>query len=200
MLTISRDYECVFWDFDGVLMDSNNVRTCAFRHSLENYPRSEVQELIIFHELNGGLSRYVKFDHFFNNILKVKPSKETLDECLRKFNDYCVSHLNDKKLLISETKEMVFRLSSLNIDQHITSGSDEEELNKLCNNLDIAKYFRTIKGSPVPKTENIKSVLMELGYDLKKCVMIGDSINDRDAAASNGISFIPFGNNDLLSI
>ena len=53
-----------FWDFDGVIINSDNVRIKAFKNSLEDYDSKDVNTLLKFHENNGGLSRYVKFKFF----------------------------------------------------------------------------------------------------------------------------------------
>ena len=58
----------IFWDFDGVLMDSNAVRDLGFERVLSAFPKEQVDQLLAFHQANGGLSRYVKFRYFFENI------------------------------------------------------------------------------------------------------------------------------------
>lgn len=63
----------IFWDFDGVLMNSNAVRDKGFELVLANYPKNQVKQLMNFHQANSGLSRYVKFRFFFK-ILSLKAS------------------------------------------------------------------------------------------------------------------------------
>ena len=55
-----------FWDFDGVLLDSNKCRENGFRIILKEFKKKDVDKLILFHKKNGGLSRYVKLNFFFN--------------------------------------------------------------------------------------------------------------------------------------
>lgn len=57
--------EIIFWDFDGVIMDSMKVRDEGFKIVLKDYPSDQVEKLMEFHRNNGGLSRYVKFRYFF---------------------------------------------------------------------------------------------------------------------------------------
>ena len=58
----------ILWDFDGVIINSNQIRERGFREVLSEYPISQIESLIDFHRRNGGLSRYVKFKYFFNDI------------------------------------------------------------------------------------------------------------------------------------
>lgn len=65
---MSNRIKTIFWDFDGVLMNSNAVRDKGFELVLADYPKDQVKQLMDFHQANGGLSRYVKFRYFFENI------------------------------------------------------------------------------------------------------------------------------------
>ena len=58
----------IFWDFDGVILNSNKVRDKGFETVLSGFPKEEVDKLLKFHRQNGGLSRYVKFRYFFEEI------------------------------------------------------------------------------------------------------------------------------------
>lgn len=62
----------IFWDFDGVLMNSKAVRDKGFELVLADYPKDQVQQHIEFHQANGILSRYVKISCFFFENIKFK--------------------------------------------------------------------------------------------------------------------------------
>ena len=55
-----------------------------------------------------------------------------------------------KKYLIAETVYYI-KNNYKNINFHIVSGSDQNELRFLCVELGIAQYFKSIHGSPTPK-------------------------------------------------
>ena len=58
----------IFWDFDGVILNSNKVRDSGFEIVLKDFPKNQVELLLNYHRQNGGLSRYVKFRYFFEVI------------------------------------------------------------------------------------------------------------------------------------
>ena len=104
--------------------------------------------------------------------------------------------IEDKKYLISETVEFI-KQNYKKYNFHIVSGSDEKELNYLCEKLDLSKFFKTIEGSPTPKNELVKNILGKYNYNSNECILIGDSVNDYEAAYLNKIKFYGYNNEKL---
>ncbi|WP_418180393.1 HAD family hydrolase [Aliarcobacter lanthieri] len=186
----------IFWDFDGVILDSMPIRDYGFKKIFEEFDKSLVDKLLEYHTLNGGLSRYVKIRYFYNTLLGIEVSDEKVQELADKFSTIMKAELTNKKYLISETVEFI-KENYKNYNFHIVSGSDEKELNYLCEELELSKYFKTIEGSPTPKNDLVKNILEKYTYDPKECILIGDSINDYEAAKINGMKFYGY-NNELL--
>lgn len=191
-----RPIRVIFWDFDGVIMNSNGIRDRGFTEVLKAYPAAEVDRLLAFHRQNGGLSRYVKFRYFFEQIRGESITEEQLKQLASEFSVIMRRLLTDPDLLINETVDFI-REKYRDFEMHIVSGSDQEELRFLCREHGIDTYFKSIHGSPVPKTEWVKRILQREGYKLSDCMLIGDSINDYDAAADNGIDFMAYNNPGL---
>jgi phosphoglycolate phosphatase-like HAD superfamily hydrolase len=105
--------------------------------------------------------------------------------------------LCNKSLLIHSSIDFI-KENYESYNFHLVSASDEKELSYLCSKLDIEKYFKSISGSPVNKILNLKKLLRLNNYLKSKCCLIGDSINDKDAAMKNGITFFGFNNKDLI--
>lgn len=196
MEKILKQFKIHFWDFDGVLIDSMHVRDIGFRIVLKDYPEEVVNELLEFHKRNGGLSRYVKFRHFFQKVLNENVEEEKIEQLAYNFKKIMLSHLIDKELLI-DTTNLYIKKNYKQKKMYITSGSDEEELIQICKGVGIFKYFEQIKGSPTSKIININNLILENGFMKKDCILIGDSINDYDAAVANKISFAGFNNHYL---
>ena len=186
----------ILWDFDGVLINSNEVRTSGFWVVLTDYPKEQVSQLIDYHKANGGLSRYVKFRYFFETVRGERIEQERLDLFCKQFSDIMKSKLTDKKLLISETVNFIVK-NHVRYNMHIVSGSDEEELKWLCDFFNISQYFKSIHGSPTPKDELVYTILRLNNYTKKDCILIGDSINDYQAAYKNKIDFQSYNNKSL---
>jgi len=189
----------IFWDFDGVILDSMPIRDYGFAKIFEDFDKSLVDKLLEYHTLNGGLSRYVKIRYFYNELLAQVVSDERVQELADKFSTIMRAELTNKKYLIRETVEFIEK-NYKNYNFHIVSGSDEKELNYLCEKLGLKEYFKTIEGSPTPKNDLVKNILKKFSYHPKECVLIGDSINDYEAANINGIKFYGYNNESLVGV
>jgi phosphoglycolate phosphatase-like HAD superfamily hydrolase len=192
MLKLKPETRAIIWDFDGVILNSNEVRDLGFIEVLKEYNEAEVKALLDFHQANGGLSRYVKFEYFFKQVLKVHYSQEDIQNLAKQFSLIMKGLLTNKELLIQETLEFIQNNQSYSM--HIVSGSDGEELRFLCKQLGVAQYFKSIDGSPTPKVINVKNLVEKYQYQASSLVLIGDSVNDYDAANDNHISFYAYNN------
>lgn len=199
MLENTNHFHAILWDFDGVIMNSNSVRDLGFEQVLQQYPIDQVMQLMHFHRKNGGLSRYVKFRFFFENIRNEKVSNQEIDEWAARFSRIMLSNLMDSQLLISETVEFIKR-NFERVPMHIVSGSDQTELRLICQELQLSQYFKSIFGSPVPKSTLVANVLRENQYQSTKCLLIGDSINDYEAATTHGLLFMGYNNPEVESL
>ena len=192
-----NNYSTIFWDFDGVILSSDKVRTQGFKYIFDSYSKKYVDKLIDYHIINGGLSRYEKIEYFSQKILDKKLNDEEKKQYAQSYGNYCRERLCDKDLLIKSSISFI-KENHKNFNFHLVSASDEKELIYLCSNLDIKKYFKSISGSPVNKIENIKKLLKSNNYNELKCCLIGDSINDKLASIENNISFFGFNNKQLI--
>ena len=190
-------YSTIFWDFDGVIINSDEVRTEGFKYIFDSYSKKYTDKLINYHTINGGLSRYEKIEYFSQEILDKKLNDEEKKQYAQLYGNYCRKRLCDKNLLIKSSIKFI-KENHRSFNFHIVSASDEKELIYLCSNLDIKKYFKSISGSPVNKIENIKKLLKSNNYNKSSCCLIGDSINDKFAATKNKISFFGFNNKRLI--
>jgi HAD superfamily hydrolase (TIGR01549 family) len=193
------NYKVILWDFDGVIMDSMPIRENGFVEVLKDYPEDQVEKLVTFHKINGGLSRYVKFRYFFENIRGENVTDIVINELSKRFSEIMLRLLLNEELLIRDS--LYFIKNNFNkIRMHIVSGSDGKELNIINKYLKIDSYFLTIEGSPTPKKEIVKRLLKDYNYNRNDVVLIGDSLNDLEAAEYNRISFIGYNNLSLKEI
>ncbi|MFB9051984.1 HAD family hydrolase [Formosa undariae] len=186
----------ILWDFDGVILDSMEVRDFGFKEIFKSFKESDVKSLITYHRLNGGLSRYVKIRYFYEVILNKSISNNEVEVYANSFSEIMRKELINPKNLILDSLNFI-KSQYKNYNFHIVSGSDQNELMFLCDELGISTYFLTIHGSPTPKNTLVKRLLAEYNYSEQESCLIGDSINDYEAADANSIKFYGY-NNDLL--
>lgn len=186
----------IFWDFDGVILDSMLIRDKGFREVLRGYPSGEVDKLMEFHNLNGGLSRYVKFRYFFEKIRNQSITETEVKQWANKFSLIMKKLLVDNSILIEDSVTFI-KENYTKYQMHIVSGSDGIELRYLCEKLGLSNYFISIQGSPTPKAKLVSELLDFYHYINSNVILIGDSMNDQEAAHLNRISFYGYNNNLL---
>lgn len=194
---MSSGKDVIFWDFDGVIMNSNAVRDEGFKLTLAEFPDNQVESLMDFHRKNGGLSRYVKFRYFFETIRGEELTESDLKKWTTKFGAVMRKSLTNKDLLIAEIIDFIKENQSF-YTMYVVSGSDQEELRFLCGELGIAHLFRGIYGSPTAKVDLVEHLLASNNLTKEKCFLVGDSINDKEAAEANGIRFYAYNNKSLV--
>ncbi|WP_394909627.1 HAD family hydrolase [uncultured Helicobacter sp.] len=191
--------KCIIWDFDGVILDSLAVRDYGFREILREFDSARIEELIAYHQRNGGLSRFHKIAYFFDEILHQPISSDEVARYATRFSEIMRRELSSPKYLIRDSLEFIERWHET-MCFHIASGSEHSELNFLCQSLGIAKYFRSIHGSPTPKTDLVAQILSQNPYEPRDYLLIGDSINDYEAARANAIAFYGYNNPSLRNL
>lgn len=189
----------ILWDFDGVILDSMPIRDYGFRKIFESYSEELVEEFIKYHRTNGGLSRFHKIKYFYNHLLDKEIIEEQIQEYADKFTIIMKEQLTNKKYLIKDSVDFI-KLNHKNYNFHIVSGSEHHELNYLCEKLNLVEYFLSINGSPTPKNDLVKNLLEKEQYKNEETILIGDSVNDYEAANINGIKFYGYNNLDLFNL
>jgi len=193
------DYNTILWDFDGVIMDSMPIRDKGFELVLADYPGDQVDQFMIYHRKNGGLSRYHKFRYFFEEIRKEEITEKEIEILAGRFSKVMLENLLNPELLIIDSVNFI-RKYYKNFTMHVVSGSDQHELRTICGHLELSTYFKSIHGSPTPKTELVKNLIQDNEYSRQTTCLIGDSINDFEAAKSNEIEFFGFNNNSIKDL
>ena len=186
----------ILFDFDGVILDSMKIKGDGFMELFKEYEPKYLNLLEQFHYANGGISRFEKIKYFFNVLLEKKITEEKVLEYANKFSNIIHEKLFDKSNLIRETIDFI-ELNYKNYNLHIVSGAEHKELNSICTKFKLNKYFLSIEGSPTKKVDLVKYIIIKKGYLQDETILIGDSINDYEAAKNNEIKFYGFNNLEL---
>ncbi len=181
----------IIFDFDGVILDSIPVKTEAFRKLFQDYPDDKVALLIDYHLQNGGISRYKKIEYFFTQILSRDITDEEINQYAERYSILTKEELSKPKYLIQETYDFIQK-NYLKYNFHIASGADENDLKYICDSLGLTNFFKSIYGSPLEKNQIVKNIIENNKYNKKTTILIGDSINDFEAAQKNNINFYKY--------
>jgi len=186
----------ILWDFDGVILDSMKIKGDGFRELFKEHGEEYVEAIKTYHYNNGGVSRFDKIYYFYNHILGQKLSEKKMLLLAEQFATLIEEKLYNRENLIDDTIQFIQKYYE-KYNFHIVSGAEHQELNILCNYLDITKYFKSIDGSPTKKNILVKNVLKKYNYQKNEVILIGDALSDYNAAKENKIGFYGYNNPKL---
>ena len=179
--------KAIIFDCDGVLFDSNALKTAAFREVLAAYPQEVVDKFIVYHQTNGGISRYVKLRVFFTDFLKTSVDEEKLQKFLDDFGSSCQRLYQQADL--TPGCVTVLETLSQHIPLYVASGSDEVELQQVFAERNLDRYFKGIYGSPKTKQDCVAEIIRKLDSH-KEVIFVGDAESDQKAATGANINFV----------
>lgn len=180
--------KAIIYDFDGVICDSVNVKTEAFAEMYRPYGDHIVSQVVNYHLLNGGVSRYEKFKYFHDKFLGIEIDKEQVNQMAEQFASL-VMH----KVIISEFIPGSFKFikaHSENYFQFVCTGTPESEILEILQQRNMSSYFKGIYGAPERKSGIIKRIASEFNISTEEMIFFGDSMTDYDAALELSVDFI----------
>ncbi|WP_300319068.1 HAD-IA family hydrolase [Idiomarina sp.] len=180
------EYQTLVFDCDGVVLNSNHVKTNAFYKATLPYGENAANAFVKYHTENGGVSRYKKFAYFLDAIV---PNVEGpgLDELLERYAAEVVDGL-----LTCDVAEGLDELRKQTSDSRwlIVSGGDQDELRLVFEKRGLASLFDGgIFGSPTPKKDILDRELAN-GNIQQHALFIGDSKYDYESAKHAGLDFV----------
>jgi len=175
-------YDVIIFDSDGVILDSNDIKTDAFYQSVKEFGENNAKKFVEYHINHTGNSRYEKFDYFFRNIL---------GRSIELKNKYITKYAELVHDLVTNAPITTGCIDFLDLldgkEKYVISGTDEKELRSIYRKKELDKYFKAVYGSPSTKIEIIENHISYLG---KKILFIGDSLVDYEAAKAFSFDFM----------
>lgn len=174
----------IVFDCDGVLLDSNQMKSDAFASALSGFPATPVDAFLEYQPKNFGRSRYRLIDDFFETFLQRAAEDGEKEAILDKFGTYCSEAY--RKVPMTEGALEVLDMFAGQHTMIVASGSAQDELRDVFRDRGLDRYFTGIFGSPAKKAD----ILCDIARDTRILCMIGDARADYEAAQAAGANFV----------
>lgn len=183
-----KQYQLVFWDFDGVIKESVDVKTGAFRDLFALYGEQVVQQVVAHHLAHGGLSRHAKIEHALRYFVGIEPGRAMIRDMADQFGDL----VREKVVQAAWVPgvEALLRGNPYGQIFILVTGTPEEEIDWILGRLDLRGVFHAVFGTPMRKTEAVRETLLRHQIEPEKCIFLGDSRADLEAARAFGVTFV----------
>ena len=187
------------FDFDGVLVDSLEIKSWAFGEIYKEHGDEIVQKVRNHHAQNGGVSRFDKFKYYHENFLNTQIDDKELNEICNSFSKLVMNAVIECPE-IKGAKQFLSKYCANNKLFFVNSATPQKEIEKITERRNLSIYFQSVYGSPDSKYENLRKIFLEYDTNPIQTVFFGDALSDYKAARKSGCEFIGIGPNILDNI
>ena len=184
-----KQYKTIVFDCDGVILDSNIVKTEAYFRTAKNLGATDAQAqaLTDYHVKLGGISRYHKFDWFLREVLNQPATEAAIQALLDEFSRELEVGLME--CAIADGLQAL-RYATPQAKWMILSGGDQQEIRDLFTKRDLTKHFDGgLFGSPDNKDVVLAREIANYNLQLP-ALFVGDSQYDFESSARAGLDFV----------
>ena len=179
-------------DCDGIIFNSNNLKTNAYRETLRGMGVSKkgVDDFVELHLSDVSVSRFVKFSRFFKEMYHdlagsgENAEKQLVENALKGYSEQCL-RLYAGLTPVKQAIELARHVPNT----FVISGGAQTELNHVFGQHGIASHFKEILGSPKTKGEHLQYVFEKTGATKEDTLFIGDGYTDFKTSRDFGVNF-----------
>lgn len=177
----------VFWDFDGVIKDSIDVKTAAFVELFRPHGETVVERVRRHHEMNGGISRFDKIPLYLR-WAGITPDDRLVADYCERFSQLVFHAVIAAPWVLGVREYLVSNRSR----QHfvLVTATPQQEIQAILRTLDILSCFEACHGAPTPKGVAVAQALQRLKIPPDLAILVGDTETDLRAAVQNKVSFL----------
>ncbi|SFU64042.1 Phosphoglycolate phosphatase, HAD superfamily [Nitrosomonas eutropha] len=182
-------WQAIIFDFDGVIVESGDIKAQAFAELYRHHGETIAQAAVDYHRTNGGMSRYLKFHYFQQNLLNNPPlTKEEEQELDQRFSKLVMNAVIACQPVAGA--EVLLHRMVEQIPLFVASGTPENELRTIVERRSLSRYFTGVHGSPRFKEALVADILSAHPLDPERVLMVGDALVDYESAHQNGVAFL----------
>ncbi len=178
-------YKAIVFDFDGVILDSEQFKIATFKSLFTDYPEY-LSAIDAYNRENRGISRYEKFAHIFKKILHLPFDEEASKRLGERYSQLLSQNLAETPL-IAGVEEFLVRQK---VPLFVASSSEVHEMQKVVEAKDIARFFTKLYGHPISKSDAIRDVMATNNLEPARVLFFGDAVADWKAADETKVEFI----------
>ncbi len=181
-------YDAVFFDFDGVLAESSDIKTRAFHEMYKGYGPDIVERVVAHHTINGGVSRRKKIRHYHRDFLGIAITEDDVADLIQQFSEIVEDSVVGSDWVPGARAFLDAHVGA--VMMFVISGTPQAELERINARRGMEHYFISIHGSPPEKEATIVELLSRHGLDRDRVLFVGDAYSDYQAATATGLHFV----------
>lgn len=182
-----RKIRVLVLDFDGVILESNEVKTQAFRDVFAQFPE-HYETMMSYHKAHMSATRFAKFDHLLERLGRYGDTTLRA-EIAADFSRRTLERM--KTVPFVPGAESFLLEMSARLPVYLASVTPAEDLAVILDQRKLRGWFRGVYGCPPwTKLDAIRDVLRREGCSPHQAILVGDSAGDQRAAAEASVEFL----------
>ena len=182
-----RHLKVIALDFDGTLVESNQIKDEAFKTLFSKWPDHQ-EAMIRWHLNHNSIDRREKFHYFVEEVLGFSDRNDLVEKLTQEFSKLTLKAIIECPLV--EGAQEFLEYFNGKAPLFLVSATPEKELNEITTAKGMHKYFKQIYGAPINKKEILKKIMISEKVSAEEMIFIGDSPEDEQDAIKVGIYFV----------
>jgi len=189
VIAVVESAKALVFDFDGTLVDSNEIKWSGFEHVFSNYP-DRMAEISAYCRGSNHTIRGEKFRFVCEQILHIAYTLEIERSLQERYAAYSTEGVA-RAAEIPGAAQFVRQVSDR--PTALLSSTPHDILLEILKRKGWQSMFRTIQGAPVVKRDWLASYCQGAGYEPQDIVFFGDTDEDAVSAREFGCIFVRVG-------
>ena len=139
----------IIFDFDGVIVESVDIKTNAFAKLFEHEGEEIVKRIVNYHLDNTGVSRYEKFKYIYKEILNRPLNDDEFQMLCNKFANLVVDGVV-KAPYVKGAKEFLESYAE-KYNYFVISATPQDEIEEIIKEQNVTHFFKAVYGAPIKK-------------------------------------------------
>lgn len=187
-MSASFRFEAIVFDFDGVLVESTDVKTRAFAALYAEHGPEVERQVLDYHLAQAGISRYNKFQHYQERLLGIPYTAEDGERLSKQFSKLVVDAIVRSPYVAGAHEFLEQHVGR--VPMFVASGTPDGELHEIVDRRGMSRYFVSVNGTPETKAEILRRLIQVHGFSAPNVLMIGDAMADLEGAETAGTAFL----------
>jgi phosphoglycolate phosphatase-like HAD superfamily hydrolase len=176
----------LFFDFDGVVMDSMHLKLEAYCHAFagQGFASDEVNRI---QTREAGIARQRLLGIIYRELKGEELPPELYESALERFNQHDeasrvrMDFVPGSQAFLDKVRGRYFTA--------VVTGTPQDVIDRTVAHFGLGPYFDKVCGSPVVKVDHLQALAASRGLRPDQCVYIGDAVKDQEASVACGMPF-----------
>ena len=179
----------IIFDFDGVILDSAEIKLRAYAALYAGEDPEKIQVLLRHSRLHGGITRRPKIEYYERTLFGRSGDVETVEALAHRYSEIVYQAVLDCPF-VEGAEALLAKASAAGVRMHVVSGTPELELRQIIADRNLSRFFRSICGAPATKPDSFREIVALERCDRAELLAVGGSLTEYLAARSADIPFL----------